>query len=393
MISGDCVVGNQISLRVYKMRILVIAFSILASSNFGFSQSDSYRSIEPRSTSTSTGSKPQSKVWKFKDAFYSVFPNSSGTYVWKLAGKQWKKHLFLSAKDNSKADCYAVSDTVFILLYQGEQSEFIVLKFVEHGQQYHFLNTANDIAKIVFEPTTETATIAVDSNSRLWITYEADNDIVVRNSTSPYTCWSAPLSIFSGVADDDISGIVKMSNSVGVFWSNQNTQRFGFKYHIDGDPITVWSTDEVPASQSALNIGNGMADDHINMQYTSDGELFVAIKTSYDTPSYSRIGLLVRRNHGIWDKLHHVSDSGTRPIVALDMSTNMVKVYYTSVESGGGIVLQESALNTINFSEQIIFIEGGNYNNASSTKFPYDCRSLVIASGDGHIVGNIVECR
>ncbi len=373
------------------IKIVVFSFLMLIVSQLAFCQSDSFIPIEHQSISTNTGSKPQSKVWKHKEDFYSVFPDSSGTHVWKLVGKQWVQHLQLSAKVNSKADCYAVSDTVFILLFQGQLSEFTVLKFEE--QQYQFLNPEINISQVEFDVSTETATIAFDSRSILWMTYEAENRIEIRNAMSPYTSWSRPVTIYDGVADDDISSIVTMSNSVGVLWSNQNTERFGFRIHVDGDPVPDWSTDEVPTSQSALNIGQGMADDHLNMKYTSGGELFAAIKTSYDTPSYSKIALLVRRSNGIWDKLYHVSYAGTRPIVTIDASNNSVKVYYTCVESGGDIVFKESSSGQIEFSQETIFLEGSNYNNASSTRFPYDCYNMVIASDNNNVAGNVIDCR
>ena len=320
-------------------RILLASALIIIQSHFGFSQQDFYVQIEAQSISTNTGSKPQSKVWKYGDSFYSVFPNKKGTYVWKLAENQWIQHLLLTTKDNSKADCFAVSDTVFILLYQGVNSEFTIMKFDESAHQYQFINPLRPVSPVEFHPSTETATLALDGNSTLWMTYEADNRIEVRNSMSPYSSWSKPTQICEGVASDDISGIIKMTNSVGVFWSNQNTERFGFRFHVDGDPISFWSSDEVPASQSALDMGNGMADDHLNLKFTSNGQLYAAVKTSYDAPAYPKIALLVRRSNGIWENLHHVSYSGTRPIVAVDMSNNSIKVYYTSVESGGAIMV------------------------------------------------------
>lgn len=371
--------------------IVVFAFLMLIVSQLAFGQSDSLKPIEHQSISTDTGSKPQSKVWKYKEDFYSVFPNSSGTYVWQLVRNQWVQHLQLSKKSNSKADCYAVSDTVFILLFQGQLSEFATLKYAE--QQYQFLNPTNRLSKIVFDASTETATIAFDSRSILWMTYEAENRIEVRTSISPYTSWSRPVTLSYGVSVDDICSIVTMSNSVGVLWSNQNSQRFGFRLHVDGDPVSLWSNDEVPASQSALNIGHGMADDHINIKFTLDGALYAAVKTSYDTPSYSKIGLLVRRSNSLWDKLYHVSYEGTRPITTIDLLNKSIKVYYTSIESGGDIVYKESSMDLIEFSQKMIFLEGSNYNNASSTKFPHYGHNLVLASDDHIVAGNVIDCR
>ena len=117
---------------------------------------------------------------------------------------------------------------------------------------------------------------------------------------------------------DDIEVITALPNgTVGVFWSNQNTRRFGFRTHVDGEPATTWSVNEVPASQSALNVGSGMADDHMNVAVASDSTLYVAIKTSYDTSDYPKMALLVRRPDGTWDDLYPVDNTGTRPLVSI----------------------------------------------------------------------------
>ena len=48
------------------------------------------------SVNEDTGEKPQSKVWEYNDTWYSVMPDSSGTWVWKLNGTQWQKQLQLT---------------------------------------------------------------------------------------------------------------------------------------------------------------------------------------------------------------------------------------------------------------------------------------------------------
>lgn len=369
--------------------ILIIGFSI----NSLISQTDFNLPIESMAISGNTGEKPQSKIWEFEEEFYSVFPISSGTYIWKLSGNEWIQHLLLTPNNESKADCFSVTDTVFILLFQGQNSEFTAVKFNESTSEYQFLNSTNNVSNITFDSSVETATIAFDSESELWISYESNNNIEVRKSITPYDSWSTPVIIETNVASDDISSIVKMNNSVGVLWSNQNTELFGFKYHNDGDPISNWSSDESPGSQSALNVGNGMADDHINLKFTLDNILYAAIKTSYDNSSHTRIGLLVRQSDGIWDSLYHVSFNGTRPILSIDTESNSAKVYYTFPESGGDIKLRESNLDSILFGEEIIFLDGNNYNNASTSKFPYGCNNVVIAKGTSNLVGNLVLCQ
>jgi hypothetical protein len=117
----------------------------------------------------------------------------------------------------------------------------------------------------------------------MWLTTENDttDQIIVYYSDSPYSTWNGPVILANGVNDDDISAIVKLPTQIGVLWSNQTTQRFGFRLHTDGANPNTWSADEVPASQSALNVGLGTADDHLNRRLP-DGTI-TAVKTSYDT--------------------------------------------------------------------------------------------------------------
>ena len=118
----------------------------------------------------------------------------------------------------------------------------------------------------------------------MWLASDATTDINVRWSDSPYSTWSAPINLANNVNTDDISVVTAMpGNKVGVLWSNQTTERFGFKVHADGAAAGTWSADEVPASASAQNIGLGMADDHLNVAVAADGTLYAAVKTSYDT--------------------------------------------------------------------------------------------------------------
>ena len=155
--------------------------------------------------------------------------------------------------------------------------------------------------------------------------------IVVYYSDSPYATWSGPITLATGIiANDDIAVVTALPGKIGVFWGNENTsvQRFGFRTHIDGTDPGTWTADEVPASQSAVNgVGTGMADDHMNVAVASDGTLYAAVKTSYDTAGYPRMALLVRRPAGTWDNLYGLDEAGTRPIVLLDEANGVLTVH------------------------------------------------------------------
>ena len=348
--------------------------------------------IRKQPTSCSTSAKPQSKVWMYGQTFYAVFPDETGTYIWQLSDLQWNKHLLLSKKVNSQADCFAQMDTVFILLFQGEHSESTVVRYRRNVEKYQFIDSAKPTTSIQFDTSTETATIALDGHARLWLTYEAGQDIEVRLSDPPYNQWSVPKTIAHMVANDDISALVRMPNAIGVMWSNQRTRKFGFRTHNDGDPMETWSTTEIPGINDTLDVGDGLADDHINLKSVANGTIYAAVKTSFDTPNHTKIGLLVRNMSGRWSDLYDVSLHGTRPIVTVDTICHTIRVYYTHRESGGNIVYRASPLTNISFGPEQLIMEGSMNNNVTSTKFAHSLENVVLASDKTHIISKQIRC-
>ena len=189
-----------------------------------------------------------------------------------------------------------------------------------------------------------------------------------------------------------ICAIVHLNDKIGVLWSNQNTKRFGFRFHEDTQLPSNWSIDEVPAGSSALNIGYGMADDHLNMAVLGDGTLFCAVKTGYDANGQPTIGLIVRDPNGSWSELYNVSESGTRPIVTINEATQKLQVVYTNSELGGDIVYKESDINQIAFGgTQMLISQQGSlkYNNVSGAKNNYTSEIVFLASS-GNQMASVV---
>ncbi|WP_299761769.1 LamG-like jellyroll fold domain-containing protein [uncultured Pontibacter sp.] len=343
--------------------------------------------LEPVPVSTSTGEKPQSKVWKHDGKHWAVLPNSSGTYLWRLDGTSWTNVLKLSTKSTSKADCKMVGNTAHILLYQGRSSQMVSIEYLPAEGTYQLWSKRTSTVGLSFESGVETATIDIDSKGRMWLASDASSTIHVRWSDSPYNKWSSPITIASGVSSDDICALTSMPGNIGVLWSNQSTKRFGFKVHADGADPASWSSDEVPASQSAMNIGGGMADDHLNMAISSNGTLYCAVKTGYDSQNYPSIALLVRRPSGSWDNLYTVANGGTRPLVILNEAEGKVRVVYTSSDSGGNILYRESSMSSISFGSQMTLISGSSYNNATSTKDNFTDDIVILASSSSEAAG------
>ena len=345
--------------------------------------------------SSGTGEKPQSKVWQYKGEWRAVLPDETGTWVRLLRKEKWVKALKLSNSTTVKADVLPVRDVVHILLFNGENTTLVSVEYDTGLKRYVKWKQRPDLVNIELEKEAETATIAVDGYGRMWLASDSDSTMNVRWSDSPYDKWSNPVVVAKGVKRDDICAVTSFPDgNVGIFWSNQNTQRFGFRMHKAGDKPEKWTKDEVPASGSALNVEKGMADDHISFAVSTDGTLFVAVKTSYDTEGYPLIGLLVRRPSGIWDKLYNVDDEGSRANVLLSEKHKCIFVVYSSYRDHQ-LVCKISDMDDIMFSDRRVLIKGKNIknsiNNVTGPKYNF-CDDVVIISSENGAAKSVKVC-
>jgi hypothetical protein len=337
--------------------------------------------LQTISVSANAGEKPQSKIFEYGGTFWTVMPNKQGTWVFRLDGTNWTQTQKISASKSTHADVKVVGDLAYVLLYEGAKSQFATLQYDSIDNQFEAWASQPNLVNIPLSKGVETATIEADSTGRLWIASDAKTTIEVRYSDGDHSTWSGPITIASGIKSDDISTIIAMPNdTIGVFWSNQSTKRFGFKVHQDSDLANVWSGDEIPGSQSALNVGHGMADDHMHAAVASDGTLYVAVKTSYDKNNYPKMGLLVRRPNGVWDDFYGIADAGTRPVIVLDEADNQLIIAHTTKEGGGDIVYNTSPLDVISFSPTKVLIQG-KVNNVTTSKVISGNHAVFLADG------------
>jgi hypothetical protein len=329
----------------------------------------------------------QAKVFTNAGRQWAVFANSAGTHLWRLDATSWTRILTLTT-EGSRADCIVDGNVTHILLYDGKESEFVSVEYVAASNTYQLWSKRKTKLNILLESGVETASMALDGNGRLWLASDVVSDIHVRWSDPPYSQWSSPMKIATGISDDDIAALIYMPafRKIGLLWSNQKADRFGFRTHSDGQAPATWSAIEVPASQSALNVGGGMADDHLSMKVAQDGTLYCAVKTSYDDSDYPKIALLVRRPSGSWDNLYDVSRRGTVPGIILNEAIGRIRVMYTSQTYGGDILFKESSTSKIAFGKELILIRGVN-NYASSSHQNFQSEVVVLASNSNYTVG------
>jgi hypothetical protein len=206
---------------------------------------------------------------------------------------------------------------------------------------------------------------------------------VAHTNGPPGDGWNPPYQLPVGHASDltpdDISSVVAFGKSIGVMWSNQNTQSVYFAAHADGtgDSGANWT-------RSTALSGLHAADDHISLKSDSTGRVFAVVKTGIgDTgvasPFDAQIVLLVRSTAGTWKSYAAgtVRDDHTRPIVMTDQRTRRLYVFATSptVDTAGvqTIYYKATSLDAPAFGAGLgtPFMRssaGFDINDASSTK-------------------------
>jgi hypothetical protein len=331
--------------------------------------------------SVNTGEKPQSKVWQNRGTWWAVLASTSvspsGTWLWRFDGSGWTNVLQLTSDATLRADAKRVGDVTHILLH-GPKPVLVSVQYDSATNGYRPWASRPTLTPLSMSGS-ETATIDIDSRGRMWLAYDTSSTVRVQYSDAPYTTFSSPITLASGITTDDIAAVTAMPGRVGVMWSNQNTKRFGFRTHADGAGASSWTTDEVPASQSAVNVGAGMADDHINLAVGSDGTLYAAIKTSYNSSKQPAIGLLVRRPSGSWDPLYPVDGSGTRGIVLLNEQDKTVRVVYSAAVNYANIMVRTASMADLRFGSAQTLMSG-SFNDATSTKENWTGQVVGLAS-------------
>jgi PKD repeat protein len=316
-----------------------------------------------------TGSKPESKMWFTDDGVWwaSMFdPVSQNHMIFRLnrQTQQWTNTgVTIDTRNSTRAD--ALFDGTKNLLYVASHGfttsaststtnngRLWRYKYDLSTQKYSLDTAAGFTAAGVRINTAQTETLVIDQDStgRLWATWTLGNQVWVANSSATnQTQWSNPAVVpGSGTLNaDDISSLIafKAGNTpqIGVMWSNQVDHRFWFATHADSPADAPWSAAPIPNTQSS--------DDHINLK-TLNGRVYAAVKHS-TTGSLPLTSLFTRDPAtGAWSTTPFGtgSNSHTRPIVLLDTSANLVRMFATgpqppstSGQSGGDIVQKTSS--------------------------------------------------
>jgi hypothetical protein len=365
--------------------------------------------------SADSGEKTQSKVWKHDNKWWGVFSTSTGTYVYRLDGTAWTQLIQISTDTSVHADVKAVGGVTHVLMHNTPPSTtppappapdptitLASIQYVSGGLGTYQMWTTRPANVSIPLPTpatsVETTSIDVDSTGRMWAAWEAGGEIQVIYSDGPYSTWSAPVTIATGVDNSDVAAVIAMpGNKIGVFWADQSGNNaalrgFGFKTHTDGANPATWSADEVPGSESMAANGGGLAEDMFNMKVGADGTLYVAFKTRFNLPGSTNIGLLIRRPNGVWDPVYQVENTtsvpgASRPIVLLNEAEGTLLVGYQATSSSSATWYKRTTLSVIQFSaaEQLF---SGTHDRLSTTKQNVTNDAVIIGQDTGTQLGS-----
>ena len=375
-------------MNLYKFKIILIMLPFFFSSftlNI-YAQFIDQFDIGSISASLNTRGKPQSKAWYYGGYWWAVIPVSSGTYIYRLDGNTWTQTFSLTDLTGFEVDTKADGNVTHILLLDGNSTKLASVEYVSSfPPSYQFWTSRTNLVSIPLGSGVETATIDIDGTGKMWLAYNKEtastsfDDIKIMWSDSPYRIWSAPHLLKSNVNSDDLCAVTAFGgDKIGVLWSNQEDKQFQFKYHLDSEVATTWSEmEEIPGPVE----DGSFADDHINLAVSSDGTIYAAIKTSYNTDSEITIGLLERENGGTWNVFEVTKSSGTRPIALLDNANDDIYVLYTEATNGGNIVYKYASTSNISFSS-LITLKAGSFNNVTSTKQNFTDAVVILFSAD-----------
>jgi uncharacterized repeat protein (TIGR02059 family) len=338
----------------------------------------------PSPGSSPSGSKPESKLW-FNDGFWWGILRedvTSDLYIWKLnqTTDTWTRtNTVTDTRSSTRADVLWDGTKLYVATHQFSENDGAGtsrLYRLSYNASTDTYTNDSGYPKTINSVKSETLVIAKDSTGKLWATWEANGRIWVNRTTGTGTTWSTTPFALPGAAAvniDDISSIIAFGgNRIGIFWSNQNASPGTdfFAVHTDG------TTDNTGWAIETAYSGTGLADDHVNLKTDSSGRVYSVVKTSLDNAGSSPyIVLLARQTSGTWSN-HTVSVSSqnqTRPILEIDETNNLLRVFATSNNAGGTINQHTSAISPISFpggAGTVVIKDASalDINNASSTK-------------------------
>ena len=350
-----------------------------------------------------TADKPQSKLWWHDGSWWGLLLEQGGTrtmvheliddHTWRNTGT------VVDSRANSTGDALWDNATGKLFVASrvtGDNLQVTRLSYDGAGRTWRV--DSGFPLSVNSGGGSESASIDRDSTGRLWVTYTRGSKIWVAVSDTNGGNWTAgflPSVIDTSIAADDLSAVIAFGTSIGIMWSDQESNVFRFAIHDDGAPLDQWRLETVPQSEI------GSSDDHINLkQLVGDpqGRIFAAVKTSAgdvetDPQSSPLVGVLTRTpgagGVGTWKfaSAGTVADDHSRPLIMIDASNQQLYFFATAPVSGGDVFYKKAPLSNVTFGpgRGTPFVDAAPVvNNASGAKDPVTVESGLVILAVAH---------
>lgn len=371
--------NQPVSIRVRLCAVLVVLASLgFAATSFAAAGFQAFATTND----AATGEKPQSKLWFHDGSFWCAIQGPQGVAIFEKTGNAWVQMASMDAILAPAGQCDVKWDgtRLFILVYNTTPQLF---KYTYDASLRIWLLESGFPVPLPRPSGAETMVLEEDSTGRLWTVAEGNTNICAYYSLSAdHRTWSpSPIVLRTGVNTDDICSVVAFDGgNIGVFWSDQVRDEFGFRIHHDGADPSVWDAAEV------VDAGLGFADDHIHLTVDAQAQVYALTKDDFDKMQLHRRSL-----SGVWSTQRDVvGGTGTRGIIMLSDADQKIYAIYTR---WGGTVdpieYREASLADLHFGpSQTLIATGGHsgVNNPTGTKQALPAGTLVAMADGGNAV-------
>jgi hypothetical protein len=362
------------------------------------------------SAQNGTGLEAESKLFYTEDgSWWGVLGTDNpvaGVFLYHLVNHQWEQVLQLPGSDPwMKAD--VLYDTASSKLYVALRDSKVVGSNLRVSNLYVYSHEANGTWTLKTGPTLITKknprnlTIALDSQGRVWSTYQSGNVVSVGSTPAGGTAFSFKTVSATAVTSKDTSAVTSFGTAatgykIGVMWDDTVTKRYMFAWRNDTDATTApWHIETA--------YGNGIggcptqttsacANYHISLRSNGD-DVYAAVKLlSQDSPNpLDPLIVLVHRDlSGVWSAstVSYVSQDASRQILLLAPAQN--RMYVVAEDPKPGLFVWESSLTAPSFDPLAVTkwaVPNQNlHEDPTSTKQPLGADgAAVVESSQGKI--------
>ncbi|MEK7728275.1 MAG: hypothetical protein AAB354_07650, partial [candidate division KSB1 bacterium] len=188
-------------------------------------------------------------------------------YLWKFDGLGWIQGIKISEFTKDRPDVWldGANNKAFVLLPGTTTTKLLLLNY--SGGAW---SIASGYPKTVNSAQNDEMNLARAVNGDLWVAWTADSSVWVQRSANEGTSWFPAVAIKKLHVFDGLTDLVPLnigSASIGLGFAENSSSalaRYGFLYHKNGDPDSVW-TDESETKLAPVHPGGTSSDNHVQL--------------------------------------------------------------------------------------------------------------------------------